>query len=113
MLTRTMKLAFALSLALVLCGGTLAYGADWQWRGDRDDSYYGQRDRDDSRFYQQGLRDGQDDRAHNRAPRMRNRGWDDESDRQAYTAGYRAGYGQGGYYGNGAWGNGGWQRGNG
>jgi hypothetical protein len=108
------KLTFAAALVLTLCGASFAESNDWRWqRGDgdhdRDDGYYRQnRDsRDNQRSYQDGFRDGQNDRAHNRGFQIRNRHWNDRNDRDAYASGYRNGYGQGNY-GNGYPGRGGY-----
>jgi hypothetical protein len=61
--------------------------------GDRD------RDRDNvnqqwvnTKAYQQGLKDGEHDRAKNKGERADRRHWKNDQDRQAYEAGYNAGY---------------------
>jgi hypothetical protein len=86
---RTMKrVALGLS-ALVLLGGT-SFAQGWRWQDrdhDRNNGYYGGQDQND-KWYQNGLRDGQNDRAHNRRAHPRH------DDNRAYMNGYRAGYGQ-------------------
>lgn len=91
-------------------------GWDWQDRDhDQDDRNSGRdrdRDRDNrgnygnSKAYQQGYREGMNDRQHNR--QARNRRWNNPNDQNAYAAGYRDGYNaaysQGPY--NSPWGNG-------
>lgn len=90
------RVRFAVLVATVLCA-SFAAAQDGRWNNDRDhdrnDGYYGQDRRDDRRFYDQGYRDGRNDREHRRQPNIRNRGWDHPSDRNAYITGYRAGYG--------------------
>lgn len=125
MVLRAAKLALFLSALVLLTGAAFAQDG-WRWqRGDgdhdRDDGYYGQQQRSDSnRYYSQGMRDGRADREHNRRPSYSCRGCDDRRDRDAYSAGYRAGYGNGpsgmygypnGRSGNGGWGNGGYGNG--
>jgi hypothetical protein len=57
---------------------------DHQWEGDRGDY-------SSNPAYQQGLRQGQDDRTHNRAHQYRHTSGN-EADRRAYQAGYDQGY---------------------
>ncbi len=97
---RKKNLLLAFLLALLLSGVALAQNGDWRRRGgdgdqDRDDSYSNQERREHQRWYQQGLRDGREDREDRRWPSIRRRNWDDQTDRDAYVAGYRAGYGPG------------------
>ncbi len=105
MLSRTTRFSLAAAATLAMCAAAYAQDGRW-WRGDgdRDDgyhqAYYGQHDRDNDRYYQQGYRDGQNDARHGRSMQMRNHGHD-RDDQQAYMNGYRAGYGQG---------NSGWRR---
>ncbi|HMK29234.1 MAG TPA: hypothetical protein VK473_06065 [Terriglobales bacterium] len=95
MLSRTIRLALAAAMLLGLSGASSA--DDWRWRADgdhdRDDAYYSQEGREHNRFYEQGLRDGAYDREHHHSANIRHRNWDDNRDRDAYLAGYRAGYG--------------------
>ena len=130
MVSKMMKLPFVLSLVLALGGVGYAQNGWWQ-RGDRDhDAWRWQQqdrdhdrdndrrhDRDDNRWYKEGLREGRDDREHNRRFHTRDHNLKDRDDRDAYARGYREGYGQGSYgrgdrdrdrdgrYGNGAYGN--------
>ncbi len=98
MLPRMTKIALATAAALLLSTAGFAQNGRW-WRGDgdhdRDDgyrqnAYYGG-DRDDNRWYRDGLRDGREDAERGRGMRMR-REIRDRDDRQAYAAGYRDGY---------------------
>jgi hypothetical protein len=94
MRSRTMKIALATAAFLVMCGTSFAQ-SPWWWQRDRDGRWgYQDRDRDgvDDR-YEHGLRDGRNDRRHNR-------GWHPRHSSVAYMNGYRAGYGTNG---------GGWQ----
>lgn len=96
---RTVKVALGVSLLLVLCAGAWADGDDHR-RGDYDgdDGYaYNHEAREQNQFYRQGQRDGHEDREHGRGWHIRNRGWDDRADREAYIAGYRVGFGAPGY----------------
>ncbi len=99
MLNRFTKWAVSASLALALSGA--AGAQQWWWQrpdGDHDrDDRYSQERNERNRFYQQGLRDGRGDREHHRDWRIRDRHWDDRGDRDAYVAGYRAGFGNGGW----------------
>ncbi len=85
-------------LALLVSGAAFAQNGWWRWGGDgdhdRDDGYYNQERREQQRWYQRGVREGRDDREDGRRPRLRQRNWDDAGDRNAYLAGYRAGYGR-------------------
>ncbi|HZU42545.1 MAG TPA: hypothetical protein VE994_07735 [Terriglobales bacterium] len=102
-MTGRMKLALAMSVLLLSSAAALADGDDYR-RGDYDRgnidgrSYaFDHEAREQNRFYQQGLRDGREDREHGRTWRIRDRHWDDRGDRDAYIDGYRAGFGAPGY----------------
>ena len=91
------KMSLALCLVLLLGGTTLAFGQGWQRRPgdgdhDRDDGYYRQDSRDQQKYYNRGLQDGQSDARHNLAFRMRDHDWRRDQ-LQAYASGYRAGFG--------------------
>jgi hypothetical protein len=88
------KIAFGMTVLLLLCAAAFADGDDHR-RGDYDGGYYAVNHEaiEQNRFYQQGVRDGHEDREHGRAWRIRDRRWDDRDDRDAYIAGYRAGFG--------------------
>jgi hypothetical protein len=118
MTARTMKVALTAALLLALCG--LGAAQNGYWRGgdgdhDADDRYSNPEWREHRRFYDQGIRDAQEDREHHRGFYIRERRWDDARDRDAYIAGYRAGFGdaggsrwrdpddRGGWYGNGSY----------
>ncbi len=77
------KVALAVTALFLFCGISVAQ-RDWRWQRDRDHDSYNQQD---NKSYQHGLRDGQNDRSHNRGPHPRH-------DDRAYREGYRAGYGQ-------------------
>lgn len=82
---RLMKVVLAVSALFVLCN--LSFGqADLRRPQDTDRGRLSTQ-QDQKKIYEQGLRDGQDDRKHNRDPHPRH------NDR-AYVDGYRAGYGQ-------------------
>lgn len=81
---------------------------DWGWHQDRDHDRDGDRDDwnrgDNRRAYQNGFKDGAQDRRDGRNWGMRNNKYRDRDDRQAYAAGYRAGFnssGRGGWGWNG------------
>jgi len=98
-MTGRMKLALAMAVLLMGSAAALADGDDYRRgdydRGDNDGRYYAgdHEPREQNRFYQQGLRDGHEDREHGRGWRIRDRHWDDRGDRDAYIDGYRAGFG--------------------
>lgn len=82
-----MRVAVAAAAMFLLCG----VGNAQVW-GQR--TGWGWQDRQDQREYQNGLRDGQNDRSHRRS-------WHPRHNERDYMNGYRAGYGQ-----NGSWGRG-------
>ncbi len=75
----------------------------------RRDDQYPERDRDrdrasntgaygdqrwiNSKAYKQGLKDGEHDRSKNKSQHAHERRWKNDQDRQAYEAGYNAGFG--------------------
>ncbi|MFB3815031.1 MAG: hypothetical protein ACE14L_13060 [Terriglobales bacterium] len=91
------------TIMLVLLSGAAVAQGWWHWHGDDDDynrrdGYYWDHDRRESqKWYERGVRDGRNDREHHRQFRIRDRRWNDRGDRNAYLAGYRAGYGHSGY----------------
>jgi hypothetical protein len=90
---RITKVALALAVFFLMTSASFAQAPGWGQR-DRDDRWgnWGYQNGRDN-VYERGVRDGRDDRAHNRNWHPRNQG-------QAYLNGYRAGYGTNG---------GGWQ----
>lgn len=95
-MTRTMKVALGVGLLMLLCAAAFADGDDYRrGDGDRDGGYYAVNHEayEHNRLYQQGLRDGREDREHGRGFFIRDRRWDDRGDRDAYVAGYREGFG--------------------
>jgi len=97
---KALKKQLLWTLALAVSGGTVAVmQATAQDRGPyRNQSPYWANNDQSSNAYQQGLREGQDDRAHNRGQRYRGR-FNNDRDRAAYQAGYDQGYGAARQYG--------------
>ncbi len=99
MTSRIMKVALALAVFFLMSGASVAQqGVGFGQRdNDRWSTWHYQdrdHDRDDDRGpYDRGLRDGREDREHNR-------GWHPRNNGRKYVDGYRAGYGHNG---------GGWQ----
>lgn len=89
---RFSKIALAALLVLGISGFAGAQG--WQ---DRDRGREGSNQEERSEAYQDGFRKGQQDRVHNRGYKLPNSGrrWEDQAYREAYTRGYRKGYGYG------------------
>ena len=88
MVSRTIRVAMAAAVILLLCGIGNAQNGRW---GQRDNPWTWQQNRKDQKEYQKGVRDGQNDRQHNRSYRPRH-------NEQDYMAGYRSGYGQNGIW---------------
>jgi len=88
------KISLSITVLLMLCAAALADGDDHR-RGDYDGGYYAANHEavEHNRLYQQGFRDGREDREHGRSWRIRDRRWDDRDDRNVYIEGYRAGFG--------------------
>jgi hypothetical protein len=86
-------------MAVVLLAAMSGVGVanDWSRWHDRNDRYGQKEAREHQKLYDRGFKDGQKDRQHRRPFQIRNRRFDDGRDRQAYIAGYRAGYGPGVY----------------
>lgn len=105
--TRRLLLIAAIGTAAVLTVPASAQYRDWhdqnRWgwqdrdhdRDDRDNRGRGNQNRD---AYRDGYRDAQQDRSHNGRWHPRGNRWKGD-DRNAYEAGYRAGYNGGGQYG--------------
>jgi len=94
MLSRIMKAAVAGAFTLMLCGAGFAQSGAWPWY---DDDHYSAQYHERQRFYDEGVRDGREDREHHRDFRIRDRYGEDRADRDAYIAGYRAGFASAGY----------------
>ena len=76
---------FAMAASVALAG-VMALPASAQWRPDNGGYYH-----NDSKAYQQGYREGQQDRTYGNQ-RAHNHAWANNNDAQAYAAGYRDGY---------------------
>ena len=92
MTSRITKVALAVAVVFLMTSASFAQAPWWQGNGNNRWGNWGYQNGQDN-AYDRGVRDGRDDRAHNRSWHPRNQG-------QAYLNGYRAGYGQNG---------GGWQ----
>lgn len=82
---KLMKVAVAVTAFFLFCGMGLAQN-DWRWQ--QRDEHQGVWDTNRSKEYNNGIRDGRNDRAHNRSAHPRH------NDAE-YMSGYRAGYGSG------------------
>ena len=85
----------ALAIVITLCGSqqsaALPLPQGGQNNGGHDDR---NGDFTNNRHYQDGLRDGQEDRANHRDHQYRQNFGNDDNDRRAYEAGYNQGYQQ-------------------
>jgi hypothetical protein len=89
MKSKMVKVALGAALLFLLSGASFAQAPWWGYQNHNGWGYQGDRDR---REYNNGFRDGQNDREHGRS-------WHPRHSEQDYMNGYRAGYGR----------NGGWQ----
>ena len=90
---KVLNFSFVLMLLVGMSG--MSFAQDWGRWNDRNDRYSQKEQREHQKLYNKGFKDGQKDRAHRRPYQIRFRGGDDRQDRQAYVAGYRAGFGSG------------------
>lgn len=85
---------FALAIIVTVCGPQKVAAAQPSQQGDEHNARHDDdRNRDiaNNPHYQQGLRNGQDDRSNNRDRQYRQHP-DNDNDRRAYEAGYNQGY---------------------
>jgi hypothetical protein len=79
-------------VAVLVCS-LAGYAQGWNGRGGFSNAYIIQ-NRDDNRYYAEGFRDGREDARMGRSYHTRSFGFDDRDDRDAYQAGYSAGFNQ-------------------
>jgi hypothetical protein len=98
----TVALGLALLMPAAALKGYASQDRDQERQGQRDDRDQDRNDRDrhndrdqdyaNSKYYRKGMKDGGHDRDKHRSGRGHNKHFKNDRDRQAYEAGYEAGY---------------------